>query len=115
MKLMEEIIEFDQEIKMKQQWINSRIKMLHQINKHREGKQDHLIYQFLQKIQPAYPQKLSVEYKREGDEGTQAIPLGMADVYPEAIPLSSDGVQMQKQDLRAHMEDDDESKKVEDE
>ena len=31
MKLMEEIIEFDQEIKMKQKWINSRVKLLHQI------------------------------------------------------------------------------------
>jgi hypothetical protein len=29
MKLMEEIIEFDQEIKMKQKWINTRMKMLH--------------------------------------------------------------------------------------
>ena len=29
MKLMEEIIEFDQEIKMKQKWINSRVKLLH--------------------------------------------------------------------------------------
>ena len=33
MKLMEEIIEFDQEIQMKQKWINSRVKMLHEINK----------------------------------------------------------------------------------
>ena len=31
MKLMEEIVEFDQEIKMKQKWINSRIRLLHQI------------------------------------------------------------------------------------
>ena len=31
MKLMEEIVEFDQEIKMKQKWINSRIKMLHEL------------------------------------------------------------------------------------
>ena len=30
-KLMEEITEFDQEIKMKQRWINSRMKMLHQL------------------------------------------------------------------------------------
>jgi hypothetical protein len=28
-KLMEEIMEFDQEIKMKQRWINSRMKLLH--------------------------------------------------------------------------------------
>ena len=31
MKLMEEIVEFDQEIKMKQKWINTRVKLLHQI------------------------------------------------------------------------------------
>ena len=30
-KLMEEIVEFDQEIKMKQKWINSRMKLLHNI------------------------------------------------------------------------------------
>ena len=33
MKLMEEIIEYDQEIKMKQKWINTRMKMLHQIQR----------------------------------------------------------------------------------
>ena len=32
MKLMEEIVEFDQEIKMKQKWINTRMKLLHQIH-----------------------------------------------------------------------------------
>ena len=31
MKLMEEIMEFDQEIKMKQSWINTRMKMLHKL------------------------------------------------------------------------------------
>ena len=31
MKLMEEIMEYDQEIKMKQKWINARMKLLHQI------------------------------------------------------------------------------------
>ena len=31
MKLMEEIMEFDQEIKMKQKWINTRMKMLHKL------------------------------------------------------------------------------------
>ena len=37
MKLMEEIVEFDQEIKMKQKWINSRIKLLHEIQKNKES------------------------------------------------------------------------------
>ena len=31
MKLMEEIMEIDQEIKMKQRWINTRMKMLHKL------------------------------------------------------------------------------------
>lgn len=31
MKLMEEIMELDQEIKMKQKWINKRMSMLHKI------------------------------------------------------------------------------------
>lgn len=31
MKLMEEIMEFDQEIKMKQRWINTRMKLLHKL------------------------------------------------------------------------------------
>ena len=31
MKLMEEIMEFDEEIKMKQRWINTRMKMLHKL------------------------------------------------------------------------------------
>ena len=51
MKLMEEIVEFDQEIKMKQKWINSRMKLLHEINKkdkRPESKQ--IVYEFLQKI-----------------------------------------------------------------
>ena len=33
MKLMEEIIEYDQEIKMKQKWIDTRMRMLRQIQK----------------------------------------------------------------------------------
>ena len=31
MKLMEEIMELDEEIKMKQKWINTRMKMLHKL------------------------------------------------------------------------------------
>ena len=39
MKLMEEIVEFDQEIKMKQKWINTRMKMLHQLSKTQTDKE----------------------------------------------------------------------------
>ena len=41
-----------------------------------------LIGKFLKKIQPEYPEKLHVEYSRQG-----AIPMGMADVYPGAIAM----------------------------
>ena len=58
MKLMEEIMEFDQEIKMKQKWINTRMKMLHKLlPKHREeGSQTaNLIENFMSSLQPEYP------------------------------------------------------------
>ena len=87
MKLIEEIVEYDQEIKMKQKWINSRMKMLHEIQKkHKLEKPQmkNIIGDFLQKIQPEYPEKLSVEYKRQGES---AIPLAMKDVYPDAIAM----------------------------
>ena len=59
MKLMEEIVEYDQEIKMKQKWINSRIKMLHEINKQSSTEQKPAIIEdFLKSVQPQYPQKL---------------------------------------------------------
>lgn len=96
MKLMEEIVEFDQEIKLKQTWINSRIKLLHQIQKKQEGKEmKSVIHEFLKKIQPDYPEKLSVEYQRTGpaipmsmsDAYNSAIPMGMADKYSDPIPM----------------------------
>merc|ERR1712159_610650 len=82
---MEEIMEFDQEIKMKQRWINSRMKLLHQLlPKQTNQGMEQLVETFLQKIQPEYPNKISVEYLREGEK---AIPMGMADVYNQAIQL----------------------------
>ena len=39
MKLMEEIMEFDQEIKMKQRWINARMKLLHNLLAQQEKKE----------------------------------------------------------------------------
>ena len=57
MKLMEEIMEFDQEIKMKQRWINTRMKMLHKLlPKEREGsKTAAIIEKFMSSLQPEYP------------------------------------------------------------
>ena len=90
MKLMEEIVEYDHEIKMKQKWINSRIKMLHEINRQQhsqEFEKKKIVDDFLKSIQPEYPQKLQVEYKRNGEE---AIALGQGSVYKDAIPLPMD-------------------------
>lgn len=110
MKLMEEIVEFDQEIKMKQKWINSRIKMLHEIQKkHQKPEMQQITTEFLKKIQPEYPEKLSVEYKRAGD----AIPMKMSDKYPFSIPLemnkgdpivlkSREDVQMERKISESH-------------
>ena len=48
-KLMEEIHELDQEIKLKQKWINTRVKLLHQINKDSKDKSK-LVNDFLSTI-----------------------------------------------------------------
>ena len=82
MKLMEEIMEFDQEIKMKQRWINARMKMLHQILPGQQKKElKQIIHNFLLKLQPEYPKKVHVSYERSGE----AIPMPMDS--GDAIPL----------------------------
>ena len=82
MKLMEEIMEFDQEIKMKQRWINARMKLLHNLLGQQEKKEmKQIIQNFLLKLQPEYPKKISVNY----DRGGEAIPMPMDS--GEAIPL----------------------------
>jgi len=67
------------------------MKMLHEITKKQQMKPEMkcLIDDFMSKFQPNYPHKLSVEYKREGEE---AIPLGMQDKYSNAIPLEMGNV-----------------------
>ena len=82
MKLMEEIMEFDQEIKMKQRWINTRMKLLHNLLPNQEKNDMKMIIQnFLLKLQPEYPKKISVSY----DRGGEAIPMPMDS--GEAIPM----------------------------
>ena len=95
MKLMEEIVEIDQEIKMKQRWINSRMKMLHQLMPKQKKQGAKMIEKFMMQLQPEYPNKISVTYKREGENISNAIPmemdkgepiaLGQADVYATPI------------------------------
>lgn len=85
MKLMEEIMEFDQEIKMKQRWINARMKMLHQVlgQADREPRQKQIIQNFLLKLQPEYPKKIHVNYERSGE----AIPMPMDSGEPIALEM----------------------------
>ncbi len=82
LKLMEEIMEIDQEIKLKQKWINSRMQMLHKLlPKQSNQKTAIVVEEFLHKIQPEYPKKISVTYEQP------AIPLRQADVFPDPIQL----------------------------
>ncbi len=75
-------MEFDQEIKMKQRWINARMKLLHNLLGQQEKKEmKQIIQNFLLKLQPEYPKKISVNY----DRGGEAIPMPMDS--GEAIPL----------------------------
>ena len=69
MKLMEEIMEFDQEIKMKQRWVNARMKLLHNLLGKAGGDKTpmkQVVESFLLKLQPEYPKKISVNYDRGG-------------------------------------------------
>merc|ERR1712013_514223 len=66
MKLMEEIMEFDQEIKMKQKWINTRMKMLHKLLPEQRDSTKQICAKFLSGMQPDYPEKIPVEYARPG-------------------------------------------------
>ena len=91
MKLMEEIMEFDQEIKMKQRWINTRMKMLHKIlpAHQKAGSSTAIVIEkFMSSLQPEYPNKISVTYERPGSDAIPMpmdsgapISLGQADVY----------------------------------
>ena len=84
MKLMEEIMEFDQEIKMKQRWINTRMKMLHKILPTKQGSSTALVIEkFMSSLQPEYPKKISVTYERQGSD---AIPMPMDSGNPIAMP-----------------------------
>ena len=98
MKLMEEIMEFDQEIKMKQKWINTRMKMLHKLLPTNQGNQTGaMIQKFMSNLQPEYPNKISISYERPGADAAaipmpmdsgDPIPMGQADVYSAPIQMS---------------------------
>lgn len=70
---------------MKQRWINSRIKLLHQIlPKQKNSQMGRLVEDFMLRLQPEYPEKIGVEYKRSGDK---VIPLGMGETLGRPIPM----------------------------
>ena len=101
MKLMEEIMEFDQEIKMKQRWINARMKILHNLVGQQEKKEmQQVIYNFLLKLQPEYPKKISVNY----DRGGEAIPMPMDSGEPIALEMfKGDPIALLSQEGFEHM------------
>lgn len=83
MKLMEEIMELDQEVKMKEKFIKTRMNMLHKIlPSHPNKKTASVASDFLLKLQPEYvnrPHQVTYE--------SPAIPMKQADVFPNSIEL----------------------------
>ena len=104
MKLMEEIMELDQEIKMKQRWMASRMKMLHQMvpqQRQREQQRALTIEKFMLRLQPEYPKKISPFYDaiplRQADVFSEPIELKMADVYENPIQMESQEMLQQEE------------------
>ena len=78
-KLMQEIFEIQEEIKLKNQQITNRMKLLHNLNSKKEESPQ--IRQFLKKLNPEYPLKCCIEY-----QGPEPIPMRMEEPY-EPIPM----------------------------
>ena len=69
---------------MKQRWINARMKLLHNLLGKQENKDTKaVIHNFLLKLQPEYPKKISVNY----DRGGEAIPMPMDSGEPIALEM----------------------------
>ena len=84
-KLMEEIMELDSEIKLKQKFIQTRMTMLGKmLPSHPNKKTASVAQEFLIKL--AKNDKPSVTYEQE------AIPMRQADVHPQSIPLGQKDV-----------------------
>lgn len=88
LKLMEEIMELDQEVKMKEKFIKTRMNMLHKIlPTHPSPKTAVVAEDFLLKLKPQYENRhASVTYD------SPAIPMGQADVYPNPIEMKDGDV-----------------------
>ena len=77
-------MEYDQEIKMKQRWINTRMKLLHKLLPGQQNKHlKQITHDFLLKLQPQYPKKVTVSYERSGE----AIPMPMDSGEPIALEM----------------------------
>ena len=95
MKLMEEIIEYDQEIKMKQKWIDTRMRMLRQIQKKQPQNSElkGVMKDFIAKISSGPQMNSQIGYEEEPmpraavTNESAPIPLKQRDVYPESIPM----------------------------
>ena len=75
-------MELQQEIKMKEKWINTRMRMLHKILPNQTERTTMIAENFMKQLQPEYPKKVSVTYHPQS-----AIPLKQADVISEPIPM----------------------------
>ena len=70
---------------MKQRWINTRMKLLHKILPKQEKKEmKAIVHNFLLKLQPEYPKKITVNY----DRGGEAIPMPMDSGEPIPLEMS---------------------------
>ena len=89
MKLMEEIMELDEEIKMKAKWMNRKLRRLEELLERPNQKDKQKLYhEFLMRLKSGTEQ-LSVTY---GSGESEAIPLRQADVHPDPIVLKQKDV-----------------------
>ena len=95
MKLMEEIIEYDQEIKMKQKWVDTRMRMLNQIQKKQpqSSEMNQVMQDFMDKLTQGPQMNTQLNYEESHSEraavtnSENAIPMRNRDVYPKSIPM----------------------------
>ena len=88
MKLMEEIMELDQEIKLKEKFVKTRMAMLHKLLPNHSNKKTAIAAEdLLMKLQPQY-----AHANKSITHPTEAIPLGQANVYPDPIELKQKDV-----------------------
>jgi hypothetical protein len=85
MKIMEEIIELDQEVKLKQEFINNRMSMLNRLLPKQDGNDEKkkTIENFLMKFDH------HCQNHKRLKEGYEPIPMGMDSGAPIPMPMDS--------------------------